>query len=265
MEKMVVVITGASSGIGLAIAEYLSSKNYIVYGLSRKIPSTNTFKSLACDVTNLEEVNSSINQIISIEGKIDVLINNAGKGMVGSVEDATEEEILSLFSLNLIGCVNTLKAVMPQYRKQKTGKIINVSSIGSIMGLPFRGYYSASKSALDRITESMRYEISGFGTQACVLHLGDIQSDIAQNRINTKVSAPYTTTFDKVYASINAHVDDGVPASEVGPYIEKLILKPKLKAHYYFGKGNQKLSVLLKKILPQNIFENIIKKYSHLS
>ena len=185
-------------------------------------------------------------------------------GMVGSVEDSTKEDILRLFNLNLVGSVQMMSAVLPVMRKNKYGKIINISSIGSEMGLPFRGFYSASKSALDKVTEAIRYEVSGWNIQVTALHLGDIKTNIAENRVRTKVSEPYKNIFEKVYALMNAHVSKGTDPLEVAEYIEKLLDKKKWKAHYYFGKFRQKIGVPLKWILPQNTYENLMKKYNKM-
>ncbi len=156
---MTIIITGTSSGIGFVLAEYFGKKGHHVYGLSRKFTESEYFKSIPTDITDNDAVQNCHCGSFKTENRIDVLINNAGMGMVGSVEDSTKEDILKLFNLNLVGSVQMMTAVMPKMRENKFGKIINVSSIGSEMGLPFRGFYSASKSALDKVTEAMRYEV----------------------------------------------------------------------------------------------------------
>lgn len=261
---MTIIITGTSSGIGFALAEYFGKRGHKVYGLSRKHTESNYFSSIPTDVTDPDAVQNAIAEVLKTETKIDVLINNAGMGMVGSVEDSVKEDILKLFNLNLIGAVQMMSAVMPNMRAHKSGKIINVSSIGSEMGLPFRGFYSASKSALDKVTEAMRYEVYPWNIHVCSLHLGDIKTNIAENRVRTQVSEPYQSVFDKVYALMNSHVGDGTEPHEVAEYIDRLLNKDKWKAHYYFGKFGQKIGVPLKWILPQGTYENLMKKYNKL-
>lgn len=261
---MTIIITGTSSGIGFALAEYFGRKGHHVYGLSRKNTASPYFKTIATDITENSQIQAAINEILKTETRIDVLINNAGMGMVGAVEDSTKEEITKLFNLNLIGAVQMMNAVLPSMRQQKFGKIINISSIGSEMGLPFRGFYSASKSALDKVTEAIRYEIYPWNIEACTLHLGDIKTNIAENRVKTAVSEPYRKVFDKAYALMNSHVDDGTEPAEVAVYIEKLLEKKKWKAHYYFGKFGQKIGVPLKWLLPQNFYESLMKKYNKM-
>ena len=261
----VIIITGASSGIGLALAEYFGKKGNKVYGLSRKVVSSDYFVSIPTDITEKEQIDNAIAEILKTETRIDILINNAGMGMVGAVEDSTKEDITKLFNLNLIGAVQMMTAVLPKMREQKFGKIINISSIGSEMGLPFRGFYSASKSALDKVTEAMRYEVYTWHIHVCSLHLGDIKTNIADNRVKTKVSEPYKNIFDRVYSLMNSHVNNGTEPLEVANYIDSLLQKPKWKSHYYFGKFGQKIGVPLKWILPQNVYENLMKKYNKMN
>lgn len=261
---MTIIITGASAGIGFALAEFFGKKGHQVFGLSRKPANSDLFKTILTDITDNHQVEAAVSKILETEKHIDVLINNAGMGMVGAVEDSTQDEILRLFNLNLVGSVQMMTAVLPTMRKQNAGKIINISSIGSEMGLPFRGFYSASKSALDKVTEAIRYEVAHWNIEVCTLHLGDIKTKIAENRVKTKVSEPYQKTFSKVYELMNAHVEDGTEPNEVATYIEKLLNKKSWKAHYYFGKFGQKIGVPLKWVLPQNVYEKLMKKYNNL-
>ena len=264
MTKMTILITGTSAGIGFTLAEYLGKKGHTVFGLSRKMVVSPYFKTIPTDITDNTQVQNAITEVLKTEKRIDVLINNAGMGMVGSVEDSTQEEILKLFNLNLVGSVQMMTAVLPKMREQKMGKIINVSSIGSEMGLPFRGFYSASKSALDKVTEAIRYEVSPWNIQVCALHLGDIKTNIAENRVKTNVSEPYQNTFNKVYRLMNSHVDKGTEPLEVAEYIEKLLDRKSWKAHFYFGKIGQRIGVPLKWLLPQNFYENLMRKYNQI-
>ena len=264
MKSKTIIITGASTGIGFNLAEFFGRKGHHVFGLSRKNVESEFFTTIPTDITDNNQVQNSISKILEAEKRIDILINNAGMGMVGSVEDSSQEEILKLFNLNLVGSVQMMSAVLPKMREQKSGKIINISSIGSEMGLPFRGFYSASKSALDKVTEAVRYEVSPWNIEVCSLHLGDIKTKIAENRVQTKVSEPYHKTFEKVYSLMNSHVDDGTEPLEVADYIEKLLNKNSWKAHYYFGKFGQKIGVPLKWILPQKFYEKLMKRYNKI-
>ncbi len=259
-----IIITGTSAGIGFTLAEFLGKKGHKVYGLSRKNVESSHFSTIPTDITDNTQVLNAVELVLVKEQKIDILINNAGMGMVGAIEDSTKEDIEKLFSLNLIGAVQMMNAVLPAMRAQKLGKIINISSIGSEMGLPFRGFYSASKAALDKVTEAIRYEVSPWDIDVCCLHLGDIKTKIAENRVQTAVSAPYQSIFEKVHGVMNSHVDDGTEPLAVAIYIEKLLQRKNWKAHYYFGKLGQKAGVPLKWLLPQNFYEKLMKKYNKL-
>lgn len=261
---MTVIITGSSTGIGFALAEFFGKKGHRVFGLSRKNADSKFFTTIPTDITDRSQVQNAVSEILKTEKRIDLLINNAGMGMVGSVEDSSQEEILRLFNLNVVGAVQMMSAVLPMMREQRSGRIINISSIGSEMGLPFRGFYSASKSALDKVTEAIRYEVSPWNIEVCALHLGDIRTNIAENRVQTPVSQPYLKIFEKIHQVMNSHVDQGTEPSEVAAYIEKLLAKKSWKAHYYFGKFGQKIGVPLKWILPQNLYEHLMRKYSKL-
>lgn len=262
---MIILVTGASAGIGRATAEHLAGRGHKVYGFSRSEVDTIHFISMQVDVTQPQQIKKAVDSILSAESRIDVLINNAGMGMVGAVEDSAPAEIEKLFHLNLVGAVQMMQAVLPGMRAQRKGKIINISSIGSEMGLPFRGFYSASKAALDKVTEALRYEICPWNVEACVVHLGDIKTRIADHRVQATVSSPYEKTFHRVHELMNRHVDSGTETLEVAVYLEKLISGKKLKAHYYFGKFGQKIGIPLKWLLPQNWYEALMKKYNGLS
>jgi len=261
---MIIIITGTSKGIGYSLANKFSEKGYTVYGFSRNTVNTTNFTNISVDITNRKQISDAIKYIIQKEGKIDVLINNAGMGIVGAIEDTSKEEIHSLFDLNLIGSVEMISEILPYMRNNKFGKIINISSIGSEMGLPFRGFYSASKAALDKITEALRYEVKKWNIQATSIHLGDIKTNIADSRIQTKTSDHYKDTFNTVHQLMDLHVNKGLNPEKVSNYIGKLLHKKRLKAHYYFGKFDQKMAIPLKFLLSNTYFEKLMRIYSKI-
>ncbi len=259
-----IVITGSSSGVGLAQANYFSSRGHQVVGISRNPPQNGgneQWLTIPLDLTSTETY-SKLPEIFQSLGKIDCLINNAGRGMIGPVEGSHTEITEILFRLNVMAVLETTSAVLPTMRAQEFGKIINISSLGSEMGLPFRGLYSASKAAVDKITESLRYEVKDFGIQACSVHLGDVATPIALSRLHTEIPHVYDKAFAKVSHLMDAHVDEGVSAEDVALFMEKLIDSSQLQAHYYFGKIGQKIGVPLKKILPYSLYEKLMRKYN---
>lgn len=264
MNKKVIVITGSSSGIGETLANHFVSKGHTVYGLSRSKMEITQFHHIATDVTYKENVFASIQQIINEAGRIDVLINNAGIGMLGAIEDVSKEDLDKLLNVNLYGTIYTMQAVLPLMRGQQSGHIINVSSIASNHGLPFRGYYSASKSAIDRITESLRLENQNTGIEIITVNFGDIQTPIAESRIQSTVSSFYKKNYDKLIKVINDEVNQGLTPEKLIPIIEKFIHQKNLKPHYNVGKEIQKFSVTLKRVIGQRMFEKLLAKYSKL-
>jgi NADP-dependent 3-hydroxy acid dehydrogenase YdfG len=173
ISKKVILITGASSGLGEAIANHLVNKGHIVYGVSRNIEENDNFKTYKMDVCDERNVQWVIAKIIEEEDRIDIVINSAGNVLLGPVEYASTNSILNCFNTNIIGSINTIKAALPYMRAQKSGLIINISSLAAANGLPYRGYYSASKAAIERLTESLRLELAPLSVQACYIEPGD--------------------------------------------------------------------------------------------
>ena len=263
MEK-VVLISGASSGIGEAIATYLNEKGYIVYGTSRNITQEGKrFKTMVMDVCSQDNVNSAIEEILKEQGRIDAVINCAGTGIVAGGETLAIADVERLFNLNVYGALRVCQTVLPSMRKNGKGIIINISSIASEMGLPFVGAYSASKAALDRFTEAMRMEVMRFGIQICLVQPGDIKTNIAQKRISSTIPAnsPYISNLKKVNEKADAGVNAGLPPEVFGPYMEKIINSSKTKLIYRIGKPLEKVSILLKSILPSSLFEKILMNH----
>ena len=153
----VIFITGASSGIGKAIGDFLTINRFKVYGTSRNSSNylNSKFELLDLDVKNLESINLCVDKIIKIEGKIDVLINNAGVGITGPLEEIPEKEIENNFKTNLFGPINVMKCVLPKMRSKNQGLIINITSVAAYVGTPYRSIYSAAKSALDLVSETL--------------------------------------------------------------------------------------------------------------
>jgi NADP-dependent 3-hydroxy acid dehydrogenase YdfG len=260
--KKVVLITGASSGLGESIGKYLTSQGHIVYGASRTIETQKkSFHVLNMDVTDEESIRMAVQKLVQEQGRIDVLINNAGLGIASPIETLTSGDMDKVWNTNVKGVIRTCQAVIPVMRSIGSGLIINISSIGAENGLPYRGLYSASKAAVDRITEAMRLELSQFGIQSCIIQPGGIQTDINSNRLKADVTKneAYKENFEAVYKLINQSVENGLLPDEFGILIEKLLHKKHIKRLYRVGKPVEKLSVLLKHILPSGRFEKLIK------
>jgi len=267
----VVLITGASSGIGKITAEFLLQKGYKIYGTSRNLSSDQNasnssdinFNLIAMDLNKVDTIYNAVNAIIEKEGRIDILINNAGTGITGPVEETPNIEIHKAFDTILFGSIEVIKAVLPHMRKQKSGLIINITSIGAYMGLPFRGIYSAAKAALENITETLRMEVNAFGIQVTNLAPGDVATNIASRRYYTPIpeDSAYKKSYQKNIELMNAHVDSGNNPLEIAKQIYNIIQTPNPKIHYKVGSVTQKFSIVLKRILPDKVYEKMIMKY----
>lgn len=261
----VVLITGGSSGIGKTVGVYLKSKGYTVYGSSRKPESVanSPFPLVAIDVRNNETINAAVQQIVKQEGRIDVLINNAGVGITGPIEEIPLEEIQNNFHTNVFGPIEVMKAVLPFMREQKKGLIINVTSIAGYMGLPYRGIYSASKGALELITEAIRMEVKPFNIKVTNVAPGDFATDIASRRFHAPIveHSPYKEIYSQQLATINDHVNDGGDPLDMAIAIEKIIEGNNPKVHYKVGAFMQKFSILLKKVLPDTMYEKMLMNH----
>ena len=260
----IILITGGSSGIGKAIGEYLTDKGYTVYGTSRDISKhpESKFRLLTLDVTNNDQINSCINQIINLEGRIDVLINNAGVGITGPLEETPEEEIHKHFKTNLYGPINMIKAVLPFMRKERNGLIINITSIAGYVGSPFRSIYSAGKAALDLISETLNMETKEFKINVVSIAPGDYLTNIPKGRFHSPVKeeSPYKNSYKKGLETINKHIDSGADPKIIGKLVYKILNSRNPKKKYLSGSFIETLAPFLKFILPQRLFEYIVMK-----
>ncbi|MBN4046985.1 SDR family oxidoreductase [bacterium AH-315-P13] len=264
----VVLITGGSSGIGKSIGEYLIEKGMTVFGTSRNPQNypQSKFSLIALDVTKKETISNCIQTVIDAEGKIDVLINNAGAGITGPIEEIPEYEIKRNFETNFFGPINVIKAVLPQMRKQNSGLIINITSIAGYMGLPYRGIYTASKGALELITEAFRMEIKDFNVQMTNIAPGDFATNIAAGRYHTSIKedSPYKDKYTSVLKAIDEDVSKGTNPIVMAKAVYKVIETNKPKTHYKVGAFIQKFSIVLKRILPDKVYEKMLIKHYKL-
>ena len=260
---MIVLVTGASSGIGLAIATYLHQKGYTVFGTSRKAENGDQsmgFTLVKMDVNSDESVKKGVEYVLSRSQKIDLLVNNAGIGMVGSGEDSTVDEMKMQFETNFYGPVRVMQEVLPSMRAHRKGMIINVTSLAGIFGLPYRGVYCASKAALKLLTESMRMELLKFNVHATVVAPGDYKTKIKTSRIRAKKAdqSDYKEEFKRVYDIMNEEVHTSGEPIQVAKAIYKISHKKSPKSHYVVASTFQKLVVHLRYWLPSKVFYRLV-------
>jgi len=264
----VVLITGASSGIGKSIGEFLHNKGFIVYGTSRNPEriANSVFPLLPLDVRNTESIINTVQKIIELSGRLDIVINNAGVGITGPIEEIPSQEIKNNFETNFFGPIEVMKAVLPQMRSQKSGLIINITSIAGYMGLPYRGIYSASKGALELITESLNMEVKPFGINIANVAPGDFATNIASGRFHAPVikNSAYEVSYGATLKMMDKQVDSGNNPVEMAQAIFDIIQSSNPKIHYKVGSFIQKFSIVLKRILPDKVYEKILMNHYKL-
>jgi short-subunit dehydrogenase len=264
----VILVTGASSGIGKSIAIFLSEKGYKVFGTSRKPKNVEnfSFEIIALDVLKMETIEKAVAYIIKKEGRLDVLINNAGMGITGPIEDTPTDEMRAVFNTNFFGAIDVMKAVLPQMRAQKSGLILNVTSIAGYMGLPFRGLYSATKGALELVTEAVSMEVKSLGIIAVNVAPGDFATNIAAGRYHTPVyeNSAYKENYQTNLNLMDARVSGGMDPLEMAKTVYKIINTENPKIHYKVGGFMEKFSVVLKRVLPDKWYQKIVMNHYKL-
>lgn len=272
--KKVILITGASSGIGKATARLLLQDGHIVYGASRSVEKMEDIqqlgaKTLAMDVSKDDSMQAGVAEIMEAEGRIDVLVNNAGYGSFGALEDTPMDEAKYQFEVNVFGLARLCQLVLPTMRTQRSGTIINISSIGGKIAEPHGSWYHATKFAVEGLSDCLRLELYQFNVDVVVIQPGAIKTEwntIA--RQNLREVSGDTAYQDLVRKHANFLEKGDKQASDpmvVAKTIRKAVKARKPKTRYATGKG-AKIILFLRKVLPDRwmdkMFLTIIKKFS---
>lgn len=261
----IILVTGASSGFGKVIATQLAKQGHAVYGTSRKAVSDNPdFKMLQLDITAPASISNAVSTILAEQGRIDVLINNAGMGISGAVELADEEDIRRQMETNFMGVVRMCVAVLPLMREAGQGRIINISSIAGVLAVPFQAFYSASKFAIEGYSEALYQEVKPMGIQVCVVEPGDFQTGFtAQRRVcQTSLTHPqYKDSFTKAMQNIEKSENNGCPPEKLGRTICRLVNTRHPAFRTKVGPWEQVFFARLKPMLPFCLVDWLIKKF----
>ena len=261
--KKVILITGVSSGFGKATAELLAKNGHVVYGTVRKsCDIASDVRLLTMDLLDSISIKSAVDKVIEEQGRIDVLINNAGMHLGGSIEEAPEDLFKKQMETNVNGLVLMLQAALPTLRNTAGSMIINFSSIGGLMGLPFQPFYSASKFAIEGLSECLRLELKPFGVKVVVINPGDFATSNTANRTNiVKIGGPYENQFKITQAKFEKDETGGGKPADLAKVILKIVQSKRPCNRYVIASFEQKLSVLLKRILPVSWFSAILADY----
>ena len=264
--KKVILITGISSGFGKQTARLLSQQGHSVYGTVRKeTDSTEGIHYLTMDLTDIISIRQCVESVFQKEGRIDVLINNAGMHSGGPAETIPLEIIELQMDTNFLGLVNMIREVLPIMRTQGQGTIINFSSIGGLMGLPFQAFYSAGKFAIEGFSEALRMEMSQFKIKVVLINPGDFHTSNSANRRNylapSDLYDPYNEQFNKTLSVIEKDELNGWNPEVLARKIVKIVESKNPKQRYIIASFDQKLAVVLKYILPGKLFRKILESH----
>jgi NAD(P)-dependent dehydrogenase (short-subunit alcohol dehydrogenase family) len=267
--KKVIFITGASSGIGKATAERLISEGHIVYGAARRVDKMKDLvdvggHAIAMDVLDEGQMQAAVDQVIEEQGRIDVLVNNAGYAVYGSVEDITIDEARRQFEVNIFGLARLTQMVLPHMREKKSGTIINMSSVGGKIFTPLGAWYHATKHALEGWSDCLRIEVEPFGIDVVLVEPGAIQTEFVEVMNQPMLDRSTGGPYEKMAVALaNAGKDTyDKPGRSSGPEviaatISKAIKSRRPKTRYASGKMSG-LLLFLRKWLSDRAFQKLM-------
>lgn len=260
----VILVTGASAGIGAAVAARLAGAGHTVFGTSRKpgaAPPAAGVRMLAMDVRSEESVAQAVAALLESAGRIDVLVNNAGFGIAASVEDTRPDDMQRQMDTNFLGPLRVCQAVLPAMRAQGAGRIIQVSSLAARIAIPFQGAYSASKSALEGMSQALSMEVKPFGIDVVLIQPGDTKSNFTASREWTeraKASAVYGAVARHAIAVMEKSEQAGPPADKVARIVARGVNAAKPRLRYVSASTVESLALFLQGLLPGRAFEGLI-------
>jgi NAD(P)-dependent dehydrogenase (short-subunit alcohol dehydrogenase family) len=268
--SLVILVTGCSSGIGRAAALEAAARGHRVYATARKLEGLRDLekdglRTLALDVTDAGSIRDAVAWVLREAGSIDALVNNAGYGQYGAVEDVTLEEWRRQFDVNLFGAVEVTRAVLPAMREKRSGTIVNVSSVGGKIAIPFAAPYCASKHALEAVSDALRVEVSPFGIRVVVVEAGPIETRFADRAREsvTRIlasSGPYSSFYPAVARSAETDFQAGkLPPEAVARVIVAAIESSEPRTRYHITRMARTL-IPLRRFLSDRFFDRRMKK-----
>jgi len=259
MKKQVkknIIITGASSGIGLALKNHYLNEGHNVVGISR------TNDDYSCDVSNFDAMQKVFEDIKKKFDKVDILISCAGFGIYGAIELIDNQKVQQEYDVNVMGTINAIQCALPFM--SENGKIINISSICALFPIPFRSYYCSSKAAISMLSDCLRIELSKTKIQSTAICPGEIKTNFTKNRVNTfDTNEKYGSAPEKSIEKISLREDKRMPIEKAIKIFTKIIDKKKLKPQYLMGAKN-KFLYQAQKFLPRTLMLKILKKIFYI-
>lgn len=245
MDKKIAVLTGGTSGIGMQTALALKNAGYTVYELSRRAQGVEGLNHLVADVTDEAAVKKAVDEIVAREGKIDVLVNNAGFGISGAVEFTKTEDAKRLFDTNFFGMVNMNRAGVPVMREAGQGRIVNISSVAGQIPIPFQTYYSAAKAATNSYTMALANELRPYGVTVCAVQPGDIKTGFTKAREKTVDGDDvYGGRIGRSVSRMEHDEQTGMDPAVAGKFIANVAMKKRVSPIYTIGASYSFLTFL---------------------
>ncbi len=264
-QQRVAIVTGASSGIGLATARALSKNGFRVFGTSRKPASDKDgVEMLQCDVVDEASVFNLVREVLSKAGRIDLLVNNAGSGLLGAAEESSAAQVQALFDVNVFGVVRMTNAVLPIMRRQGQGRIINMSSLLGLIPAPFNAFYASTKHAIEGYSETLDHEIRKQGIRVSLVQPGFTRTSFEDSMRNPDSPLP---TYDLARQAADRLMRDGLDKGDSPELVASVVVKvanaksPKLR--YSAGKVSTQVS-FIRRFVPEFVFDKILRSANKL-
>jgi len=258
----VALVTGASAGLGRACADRLAAGWWTVVGASRRGTSSGQWTPMVMDVDSDVSVASGFESLIDQHGRIDAVVACAGWGLAGAAEQTPIADARDQLETNFWGAVRVVQQALPLMRRQQHGRVILISSIGGIIGIPFQSFYSASKFALEGYGESLAYEVGPFGIQVTLVEPGNVRTDFTEERRQVPVpdgESAYRTAVAKAVGTMAEDEQNGVPPDDVAVAVQRVLESARPPRRVSVGKMDERIGIISKRLLPYRVFERAAK------
>jgi NAD(P)-dependent dehydrogenase (short-subunit alcohol dehydrogenase family) len=256
----VVVVTGASAGIGRATADLLSSRGWTVVGASRRGTGGEGWTGVVMDVDDDASVRAGMQEILALHGRIDAVVANAGYGLAGAVETTSIQEARAQLETNFWGAVRVTTSALPFMREHGGGRIVLMSSIGGLIAIPFQAYYSASKFALEGWAEALAYEVAPFGITVSLVEPGNVRTDFTSARVDAAAPAgPYAGAVRHAVEVMERDEQGGADPADVARTVASLLTARRPRRRVSVGKAGERVGLVAKRVLPHRWFEAAAK------